>query len=366
MMFRSVALLCLLVGCLSVAGQDAVENPQASTSKRDSRTSEETGSLEDQRRRFALAQVISLADEARSYKDEALRARILAQAADTIWQADNYAARSLFRRAWEAAEKFDADKQASSNNSNVPAMAIALQQSSGRDLRAEVLGLIARRDRALAEEFLAKFKEQTEREEDSSGQGNNDSWSISDATVKRFLLARRLLDEGEITRALEFASPVLNRVTSHSIGFLVALRVKNATIADQRFANLMSFSEIDPSSDANTVSGLSSYLFTPNLYVTFSADGGVRWNQLEDTDAPLALPTVSPALLNQFVRTASTILLRPLLPPKQDMTSSGRAGKSAVIQRLLPIFEQHAPESARTATCAIDDLVQRTFPKRSS
>jgi hypothetical protein len=41
---------------------------------------------------------------------------------------------------------------------------------------------------------------------------------------------------------------------------------------------------------------------------------------------------------------ASQILLRPLPPPEQDTTTSGRAGKFLVIKRLLPLFEQHAPE----------------------
>ena len=37
-------------------------------------------------------------------------------------------------------------------------------------------------------------------------------------------------------------------------------------------------------------------------------------------------------------------MLRPLPPPGQDRTSAGRAGKFLVIKRLLPLFDQHAPE----------------------
>jgi hypothetical protein len=106
---------------------------------------------------------------------------------------------------------------------------------------------------------------------------------------------------------------------------------------------MLTRAELDPSSDANTVSGLSSYAFTPGMYVTFSTAGGARWTQPEESVAP---PDLSPALRNKFLRVAGSILLRPLPPPDQDFTSSGRTGKYMVLKRLLPIFEQYAPDIA--------------------
>ncbi len=41
--------------------------------------------VEAQRRTFAASIIMSLADEARSYKDPALRARVLARSADALW-----------------------------------------------------------------------------------------------------------------------------------------------------------------------------------------------------------------------------------------------------------------------------------------
>ena len=238
--------------------------------------------LEAQRRTFAISLVMSLADEARSYRDLALRASVLARAADTLWDADSDAARTQFRRAWEAAEKADAEEVTTpQTKDSSPVMVIAFRKMSG-DLRTEVIILAARRDRALGEEFLAKLTDATNREaaeatNDASRRSTNDSWSTSQAASKRLLLARRLLDEDQIERALEFAAPVLNEVNEKTISFLSALRAKRPELADQRFVLLLARAELDPSSDANTVSGLSSYAFTPGLYVTFSADGGVRW-----------------------------------------------------------------------------------------
>src|SRR5215467_2574930 len=62
-----------------------------------------------QQRTVAISLVTSLADEARSFKDQTRRARVQARAADVLWDTDPERARELFRRAWEAAEIVDAE-----------------------------------------------------------------------------------------------------------------------------------------------------------------------------------------------------------------------------------------------------------------
>ncbi|MGI8836695.1 MAG: hypothetical protein ACR2H4_08675 [Pyrinomonadaceae bacterium] len=348
--FILVSLLCLLVLPVPTLAQTAAEKKfQAKASDKEISKVSEADSLEPQRRTFAISLVMSLADEARSYHDPALRPRVLARAADTLWAADSDEARTLFRRAWEAAEKGDAEEVTVKTKDSPPPMVVALRRMSGHDLRSEVLGIAARRDRTLGEEFLAKMKDENEREakdskSDARTRSTGDSWSSSEAASKRLQLAGKLLDDGQIERALEFAAPALHLVNANSIGFLSALRAKGPKAADQRFALLLARAEFDPSSDANTVSGLSSYAFTPGLYVTFSADGGATWRQAESE--PNASPNLSVALRNRFFQVAATILLRPLLPPDQDFTSSGRAGKYMVVKRLLPLFDQYAPDTA--------------------
>jgi hypothetical protein len=297
-----------------------------------------------QRREFAISAVISLAKEAMSFSDLALRPRVLAQAADILWDADNVNARALFLRAWEAAEKGDAEEVTIKTKDNPPPMVIALRRLSGHDLRSEVLGLMAKRDRRLADEFLVKLKNETKRE---SGEANSarplDNWSASGDEAKRLGVALRLLNEGQVQAALEIASPALHYVNAKSIGFLSVLRTKDAKAADQRFAFLLSRVALDPSSDANTVSGLSSYAFTPGLYITFKPEGGARWTEPQQIIAPPDLPA---SVRDQFFQVAGSILLRRLPPPNQDFTSAGRLGTTNVIRRLLPLFEQHAPDTA--------------------
>ncbi len=335
--FILISLVCLSVPPVSTPAQTPAEKKlQAKSSEKETSKVSEADSLDAERRAFAVSLVTSLAEEARSYQDLALRPRVLARAADTLWDTDSDTARTLFGRAWEAAEKGDAEEVTVKTKDNPPPLVIALRRKMGHDLRSEVLGIAARRNRTLGEEFLAKLKDETAREAKDS--------KSSEAASKRLQLAGKLLEDGQIELALEFATPALDQVNADSIGFLSALRGKNPEAADQRFAFLMARAEFDPSSDANTVSGLSSYAFTPGFYVTFSPDGGASWTQGDSVST--SPPNLPQALRNRFFQVGGVILLRPLPPPDQDSSSSGRAGKYMVIKRLLPLFDQYAPDTA--------------------
>src|SRR6266404_6215607 len=187
--FRTLApLLWLLVLAVSTLAQTALDQsalkkPQpnlAEKEKSETETSKvvEVDDVAAQRRAFAISLVTSLADDARKYRDQALRPHVLARAADTLWDADNETARTLFRRAWEAAEKGDAEELTLKTPEGVTpteaAMVNALRRISGNDLRADVLGLAARRDRTLGEEFLNKLKEESNRQ---AADSRNDSGS---------------------------------------------------------------------------------------------------------------------------------------------------------------------------------------------
>ena len=315
--------------------------------------------LQDQQRAFAASMLMTLADEARSYDNLALRAQVLSRAADALWDVDSIVARANFRRAWEAAEKADAEDAPPTTGKNAPpVMVIALRKIGGHDQRTEVLTLVSRRDQTLAEEFLAKLAEDTKRaaeeaKNESTTPTVDDSWTTSAAATKRLLVARRLLDEGQPERAFEFASPALNEVNEKTISFLSALRPKKSELADQAFVALLRLVERSPTADANTVSGLSSYAFSPGFYVTFDANGSVRWTPTEeDVPAPI-LPVEVRA---RFFNVAGNILLRPSPPPDQDTSSAGRTGKFLVIKRLLPLFEQYAPDTAVALRTQLTEL----------
>jgi len=164
---------------------------------------------------------------------------------------------------------------------------------------------------------------------------------------QRLSLAEGLLRTGDIERALQLADPVLGSVTISTVEFLTLLREKNPAAADRRYAAMLANTGGNLSADANTISLLSSYIFTPHLYVIFNTEGAASWSQMQVL-SPRA--SVDPQLQLAFFRTAAGVLLRSSEPPpEQDDSTAGIAGKYMVVKRLMPLFEQYAPREITEA-----------------
>ncbi len=340
--------------CFSLFASSAFAQP-----KKPKTNNEEADAEAAQQRTVAISLVTTLADEARSFKDQTRRARVQARAADVLWDTDPERARELFRRAWEAAEIVDTEaaKKRAEDMKKMESEGGPVVLRGGPDLRSEVLRLVAKRDRKLGEEFLKALDEAAEkaRNDAATDQRNNSNTRLG--ASQRLQLARRLVEDGEVQRALEFATPALTTVSPDSIFFLSALREKNAQLADAAFTNLLALTARDLNSDANTVSGLSSYLFTPFLYVTFEKEGGSNQSRQR---GPTPAPEIDAALRTYFLKIAFNILMQPLAAPDQDRTTSGRTGKYLMIKRLLPLFEQYAADfapSLRTQMTALASSV---------
>jgi len=306
-------------------------NNAASLDKSDAKA--EADRIAKERREQARSLLISLASDARSFRDLKLRARSLAQIADTLWSVDGEQARTLFRRAWEAAEAAD-ENQEPYNVGELPL-----------NLRREVLKLAGRHDRLLAEEFLQKLK--AHQKETKAENPNPSLWALPEALQQRLDLAQGLLGMGDIERALQFADPVLGSVTISTVEFLTHLREKDPAAADQRYAAMLANTGGNILADANTTSLLSSYIFTPHLYVVFNSEGGASWSQMQVLSPPAS---VDPQLRLSFFPTAASVLLRPPQPPQAlDPGRAGIAGEYMVVKRLMPLFEQYAPREITEA-----------------
>src|SRR2546423_490316 len=153
-----LASLSLFLLCTFANAQTSV--PSQAKPTRESVASREVDPETQQRRSIALSSLQSLAIEARSYRDEPLRARVQARIADALWDQDQDAARTLFRRAWEVAETLEAN--ASSTSPAMPGRAPANRTPPRprANLRREILQLVAKRDRQLGEEFLKRMTPQ--------------------------------------------------------------------------------------------------------------------------------------------------------------------------------------------------------------
>ena len=329
----------------TVAQPQVSAGPMATPAAKNKETSAAAKARIEQKKALGVSLLVSLANDARNYQDQKLRARTLSRIADALWEPDPEQGRALFRKAWDAADAADQDTARKLNEerqrqqANNPDGPIAL--GGGPDLRSEVLRLAAKRDRALGEELLDKLKDARKQEvTDATTPAQTNALDTPSAIRKRLRLAGQLL-ESDVERSLQFAEPALGTVTMEGVDFLSFLRDKNPVAADQRYARLLAIAEGDFKSDANTVSLLSSYLFTPHLTVTFGPDGGQSASQTGQRTPP---PQVSPELRTAFFRTAAGILLRPSPAREQDRSSSGLPGKFLVIRRLMPLFEQYAPK----------------------
>jgi hypothetical protein len=283
--------------------------------------------LAKERRTQARLLLISLAADARIFRDQTLRARSLMRIADTLWSIDAEQGRTLFRKAWEAAETADQNSDIDDFGHWPP------------NLRGELLKLAVRRDRLLAEEFLQKLK--TDQEETKSSHSEANSWNLPEASKQRLGLALDLLGKGEVERALQFADPLLGSVTISTVGFLTQLRDKDPAAADQRYSAMLANTGVNMLADANTVSVLSSYIFTPLTFVTFTSEGAAESFWTASAYPPAA---VSPLLRLAFFQSAAGVLLRPQAQPEQDQPTPGIAITYMAIKRLMPLFEQYAPQ----------------------
>jgi hypothetical protein len=319
----------------------------------------------EQQKALALSLLISLSNDARSFRDQKLRARTLGRIADGLWQADPEQSRALFHKAWEAADV--ADEEAG----RLFREDMQRQQASGRgavgslppDLRSEVLRMAAKRDRALGEDLLEKLKREKAQEANDIASPGREG-NVTEAMSQRLRLAFQLLD-ADVPRALEFADSALAAVSVQGLSFLVSLREKDALAADQRYQRMLALAAADAQADANTVSLLSSYLFTPHLFVTIDRSGGTSSSQMGRPSPPAA---TAPEIRSAFFRVANQILMRPLAPPEQDKTTSGIEGKYLIIKRLMPLFEQFAPkattEMVRGQLSALSASVREEIRKR--
>jgi hypothetical protein len=356
--FTVIALFALLLGPPGAVASVSSEVAQTHSGEQSPRANADP--LAGQRRATAVSLLTSLADKARDFRDMTLRARAQARAADALWELDPELARTLFRRAWADAVAADheiARKREDDRKAQLASGGVAMQ-SAAPQLRAEVLRLAGRRNLALGEEFLAQLA-QTE-EKDSAQPGAGDSpYGISTAELQRLGLALKLLEEGDTTRAVQFAGPALGRLLIPSLKFLSALRENDAPTADRLFASLVARASADPSSDANTVSLLSSYVFTPFMFFTSYKTSGTGTSSGKDTPAP----DVSPALRDSFMRAAAQILLRPATPQEYSLISAGRTGSYLIIKRLLPLFDRYAPDLTPALNARASSL-QPDVPER--
>ncbi|MBA3806352.1 MAG: hypothetical protein H0X14_11660 [Acidobacteria bacterium] len=198
------------------------------------------------RRAEAIALLRETAARARSFDDLFYRARIQALAADALWSYDEADARSIFRRAWEAATASDKAEQEEVVGTTIT------------EARDEVLVKAAARDTRMGEVFLKDLLAAEVDEEESASQTQRarpTPWrSLGAADAERLNFAYDLLKNNESNSAAQMASPLVNRgVSADLIAFIIRLREQNPAAADKLYSLLLAQARTDLSADANSV-----------------------------------------------------------------------------------------------------------------
>jgi hypothetical protein len=307
----------------------------------------ELARLMEERRASVRSMLVTLASDSVKFSDAIARARTLARVADLLWDNDKGRARALFRAAWDATDA--AEKEAMERywgglyRQRKTQTSGFISVSPDLTVRREVLRLAAKHDRSLGEEFL---RQQPKSRGDANESQRPGPLGYTDASlIQRMEIARDLLDADLIEQALQFAAPAIDIINYASVDFLSSLREKNPAAADERYAALLGLAAADSLSDANTVSVLSSYLFTPPLFLGFTGGGA----SIESLPGNQARPEVAPTLQLAFFRTAAAILLRPPAVAGQEPDSAGNDGHYLVIKQLMPLFEERAPAELTAA-----------------
>lgn len=318
--------------------QSQTPKPQIKTTTRKEKPATETDRIAKARRAQAVSLLITLANDAASFDDLAFRTSTLARIADLLWNIDSDQARVLFVRAWATTAPM---KEKSVNL--VPS-------------QEEVLRLAASHDKRLAQRFLDDLE--AKQPDGKSETTDRSLWSLPDALQQRLTVAENLLDAGDTKRALEFAEPLLNNVTISTVDFLSSLRDRDAAIADRLYANMLSVASQRTPLDPQRLALLSSYLFTPNEYVTPQGSTAPA--------TPLSPPNVDPALRLRFFEIAAGALIQPVTAAQPEQTETGTTDRYLVSKRLLPFFERYAPPSLTASLRAQIEMLDSVVGDRVS
>ncbi|HST53998.1 MAG TPA: hypothetical protein VLJ61_18475 [Pyrinomonadaceae bacterium] len=375
------AALCVVSLTTARAQQTQQAQPKASAKTSGSKANAvEADPMAEIRRTTAISLVSTLANDAQMFRDPVLRARVQARAADALWDTERERSLALFRRAWDEAVAADAesDRRVADEKARQMRERGSFSIHPPPSMRTEVLRLAAKRDRALGEEFLKKLDDERKQEAENAATSNDhptaddsqdptthrrDPMYTPPEISKRLRLATQLLQDGDTERALQFADPALaaGPVNADALQFLTRLRQKDSKAADGRYEAFVGRAALDPASDANTVSLLASYIFTPTLYAVFDSNGGSSLNSWGRDFPP---PTdIAPQLRAAYFQVAASILLRPTPTPELDQSSSGRKGWYMIISRLLPLFDQFAPDNSAALHAKMASLAPDAPPE---
>lgn len=335
-------LLCLILAPGAAAQQGPAPKPETATAEaakpeaKDKEAAELEATTLQQR---GLGLIRQAAEEAATLDDRRSGARILAAAADLLWERDQDQARQLFEQAFETAlahyrETKDDNRQKVSESSSV-----------GRaDMRMEVIRLVGRRDSKLARQFTEQYIEEKKRELQARAgekRGNDRLFGSEDPGAGDLLGTAATVLESDPKTAVELARRAFTGgVPQGAPSFLSRLGMRDRAAADQLFLGALERIARDPAVPPGQLLLLSAYPF---------GEGRVWASDGESTNsygfgAPKDFAPDA-QLIGRFLQTALAVVARTAdLNPAVTPEAPSRQGAGLFTARLLePKVAQYAP-----------------------
>ena len=277
----------------------------------------------------------STAEDAKKWDDKAIAARIQAQIADLLWDANPDNATNHLKAAWLSAGKFEEPKRERS-----PVVNSSLRNSVRRD----VLLVARKRAPQLASAWLDEMVEESKQAE------KNERGTFDDRSARSAVLLQ--LANETVTGNAQAAAELLIESLRDGISFnlqtvLVRLQQKDAALAETVFRAALARLRTAGMSDPNELLTLYSYLFTPGR--VYGANTSESRNQVQlAVGGPRVAVSASrqnPALAREFLELASDLLLTAPVPEGGNGQLVARSLVS-VIGVVLRVATEQLPEKA--------------------
>jgi hypothetical protein len=365
-MLLAPLLACELFVC-AVHAQTAAQDTRREAKQVAQKKADKKANSEAMRARREVTQAVAALKEAaglaRAFDDVYERVRTQAEAADALWPLDEQSARSILRRAWEAANAPGAEDHVQGFGTSEDPREDALNTLT--TARGYVVKTALKHDPRMADTLMREFERGiAERSADASARAekrptppavqtadttaNHRERPLSPAGRQRLFIARQLVEEGDFKHAAEAVAPlvVAEGLSLPLLKLILDLRAHDEREADSLYLRLLERTLGDAGADANDVLLLSTPIVSPELCVSVAADGSANFTALhyENEEAKRAASSLPAQARLAFYSAAATLLLRP-----RGGKGSGSDEASALyfaVGRLLPFFEREAAQFA--------------------
>ena len=309
-----------------------------------SQTKAKGGSADDElQRRLREQQVTRIlsvlsatADDARNWADAEAAAKVLAQIAEVMWDADAEMARGYLQRAWDTTGKVEEPKRERSLFRN---------ESSRTGARREVIVVARKRAPDLSKKWLDQMAQEAEK-------ANQERGVFDDRTPRSTLLLQMALQIAHENPDAAAAFAMESLQDGISFGFqqvLIKIQEKNVELSQKVFnaglSRLKTFGMLDP----NELLILHAFLYTPGRVIAPGAGGNSGQILLavgRSSTQITAAAQLNPALALEFLRLAGSLLISAPLPVTTPDPAYNARGQLSAINTLMGPMSERLPEMA--------------------